>query len=512
MLFNSSLFLFYFLPFVLLGFLALQKAGNQRLVMVWLIACSLLFYAWWNVSYLLLLILSIVVNYNLGLRLSRDGPAGGRVWLWLGIAFNLGLLGYFKYANFFLDNVNVFFDTGWNFENIFLPLGISFYTFQQVAYLLDSRKGLTKGHGFLEYSLFVSFFPQLIAGPISHHGAIVPQFQHLGSADNTSRNLGIGFTILIIGLFKKVVVADTFAMFSSPVFALAEMGQPIYTLDALAGIFSYAFQLYFDFSGYCDMAIGLACLFGIKLPVNFFSPYRAQNISDFWRMWHATLSRFLRDYVYTPLGGYFCSRNRQRFNLFTTMLVAGVWHGAGWTFVVYGTCHGIYCVVHQLWRVKVSSPLGIVSNRYYAAFSQLCTFLIVVFTLVLFRADSIATSRYLLSRVFVPGELTFVPQYLQAFGRSGIFKLDSIILLDQHATWIIFGLLASALAACWLLPNTAQLFERQQVMITKPAAGRRAVLQLEWEASTRWATFVGFLAVISYLNLSGVSEFLYFQF
>jgi alginate O-acetyltransferase complex protein AlgI len=307
-------------------------------------------------------------------------------------------------------------------------------------------------------------------------------------------------------------VADTFALFSTPVFTLASFEFPLYTLDALAGIFSYAFQLYFDFSGYSDMAIGLACLFGIKLPINFFSPYRAQNISDFWRMWHATLSRFLRDYVYMPLGGFVCSPNRQRLNLFATMFVGGIWHGAGWTFVGYGICHGIYCVVHQLWRINVSGPLDLVRNRYYAAAAQLFTFLIVVFTLALFRSDTITTTRYLLSRVFVPGDLTFVAPYLKAIKRSGIFKMDGIVLLSQHATWIVFGMLAFALAACWLLPSTAQLFQRQQVMIDKPTAGRRAVLQFEWQASGRWAVFVAALAAMSFLTLGQVSEFLYFQF
>jgi alginate O-acetyltransferase complex protein AlgI len=512
MLFNSSEFLFFFLPIVLLGFLALQKAGHKRLLMAWLTASSLFFYAWWNPSYLFLLIFSAIVNYNLGVRLSRGSATDGKAWLFLGIALNLGLLGYFKYANFFLDNVNSLLHVGWNFEKIILPLAISFYTFQQITYLVDSRKNLTEAHGFLEYSLFVCFFPQLIAGPIVHHSDMLAQFHRLGTVGNTSRNLAIGLSILIIGLFKKVVLADTFAMFSTPIFTLAATGQPLYTLDALAGIFSYTFQLYFDFSGYSDMAIGLACMFGIKLPINFFSPYRAQNISDFWRMWHATLSRFLRDYVYMPLGGFVCSPNRQRFNLFATMFVGGIWHGAGWTFVCYGVCHGIYCIVHQLWRIKVSGPLGLVRNRYYAASAQLFTFLIVVFTLALFRADSIATTRHLLARVFVPGDLTFASQYLRSIRRSGIFKMDSIVQLNQHATWVVFGLLAFALAVCWLLPSTAQLFQRQQVMIDKPTAGRRAVLQFEWRASRLWTLFVAFLAAISLLNFSGVSEFLYFQF
>jgi len=512
MLFNSTEFLFFFLPIVYLGFRLLQTAHRQRLVMAWLTASSLFFYAWWNPSYLYLLILSAVVNYNLGAHLSRSGGSGGRAWLLAGIAFNLGLLGYFKYANFFLDNVSALFNAGWNFKKIILPLAISFYTFQQITYLVDSRKGVTEPHGFLEYSLFVCFFPQLIAGPIVHHSDMLTQFQNLGSAKNTYRNLGIGLSILMIGLFKKVVVADTFALFATPVFSLAALDQPIYTLDALAGIFSYAFQLYFDFSGYSDMAIGLACMFGIKLPVNFFSPYRAHNISDFWRMWHATLSRFLRDYVYMPLGGFACSPNRQRWNLFATMFVGGVWHGAGWTFVGYGVCHGIYCVLHQLWRVKVSGPMNLVSNRIYAAAAQLLTFLVVVLTLALFRSDTITTTRYLLSRLFVPGDLSFVPLYLSKIDRFSLFKIESLVKENQDASLVVFGSLALALAACWLLPSTAQIFQRQEVMIARPPAGRPAVLQLEWQPNRRWALFIAALFTMSFLTLSQVSEFLYFQF
>lgn len=512
MLFNSIQFLFFFLPLVLAGFLVLQKTGKLRLVILWLIGCSLLFYAWWSPVYLLLLLFSVCVNYALGVFLIRGGKEKGRNWLVLGVAFNLGLLGYFKYANFFLDNIQLLTSSSFNFRHIILPLAISFYTFQQIAYLVDSRKGITKRHGFLDYSLFVSFFPQLIAGPIVHHGEMLSQFDKLTNHSNTYRNICIGVSIIIIGLFKKVVIADSFALFATPVFDIAATGGDIYTMDAVAGTFSYAFQLYFDFSGYCDMAIGVACLFGIKLPVNFFSPFRAANISDFWRMWHATLSRFLRVYVYNSLGGFLCSPRRQRFNLFATMFLAGIWHGAGWTFVVYGVCHGSYVVIHQLWRINVSGPMGFLNNKAYMLVSQGFTFLLVALTLGVFRADSMTTAGHIYGAMLRWNGGVFVPAYITKLESTNIMQITSMILGDFHNISVVFISLSLALAACWLLPSTFQLFRHCEVTIAKPLAGREPVLQLQWQPNRKWGIYIATLAFISMMNLTQMSEFLYFQF
>ncbi|CAA0123817.1 Peptidoglycan O-acetyltransferase [Halioglobus japonicus] len=512
MLFNSIEFLFFFLPAVLLGFLLLQRLGHLRPIKFWLVACSLFFYAWWNPVYLLLLLLSAGVNYSLGRVLAKGGKDQGRQWLVLGIAFNLGLLGYFKYGNFFLDSVTQAMHWGFNFEYIVLPLAISFYTFQQITYLVDSRKGLTDSHNLLDYLLFVSFFPQLIAGPIVHHKEILPQFSRLTDRSKNSANITIGLSILVVGLFKKVVVADGFGFFSNGVFTLAAAGSPLATLDALVGVFAYSFQLYFDFSGYSDMAIGLACLFGIKLPVNFFSPFRAQNISDFWRMWHATLARFLRDYVYAPLGGFFCSPGRQRFNLFTTMFIGGVWHGAGWTFIVYGLCHGSYVIIHQLWRVKVSGPLGLVGKKSYNALAQVFTFLVVALTLVVFRADSLATAGRVYSSLFNWNGFQFLPAYEFKIFSNNALELMSGLFGVHGKEGVIFFFLALALAACWLLPSTYQLFRHCDIAIDKPLAGREPIVALQWQDNWRWGLFIGILAIASMVNLTQVSEFLYFQF
>jgi len=246
--------------------------------------------------------------------------------------------------------------------------------------------------------------------------------------------------------------------------------------------------------------------------VNFFSPYRAQNISDFWRMWHATLARFLRDYVYSPLGGFFCSPRRQRFNLFATMFIGGVWHGAGWTFVVYGLCHGTYVVVHQLWRIKVSGPLGLVGRKDYKAAAQLFTFLVVALTLVVFRADSITSAGRILGAICHWNGTQFIPEYMAALKNTTTLEFTSMVFRGNYSVSVVYLSLALALAVCWLLPSTYQLFRRCEVAIDKPLAGRESVINLQWQAGGAWAAYIAILAVASMLNLTQVSEFLYFQF
>ena len=512
MLFNSIEFLFIFLPAVWFGFWLLQRLGRPRLIMAWLILASFLFYGWWNPIYLWLLALSIGVNYGLGGALQRWQGLVKKALLICGIAFNIGLLAYFKYGNFFVESIAVLNDVSFNFSHIVLPLAISFYTFQQITYLVDTSKGLTDSHGFLEYCLFVSFFPQLIAGPIVHHQEMLGQFKQLGAPQETSRNLGIGLSILVIGLFKKVVIADSFGLFATPIFTMADSGVALYTLESLAGTFSYAMQLYFDFSGYSDMAIGLACLFGLKLPVNFYSPYRAQNISDFWRMWHATLSRFLRDYVYAPLGGFLCSPRRQRFNLFMTMFAGGVWHGAGWTFFLYGVFHGVYVVLHQIWRIRVSGPLGLVGKGWYKALAQLLTILVVVFTLVLFRAETVTAAADVYQGLMNADYWGFSPHYLQVLHATNFFAIADMVGLAGQAVILVFGSLVLAIMGCWFLPSTWQLFQPFDIALDKPPIGRAAVLSFSWQPGKVWALFIALLFTASCLNLTQVSEFLYFQF
>jgi D-alanyl-lipoteichoic acid acyltransferase DltB (MBOAT superfamily) len=277
-----------------------------------------------------------------------------------GIICNIFLLGYFKYADFFIHNVNYISNTNFPTLGLVLPLAISFFTFQQITYLVDSYKKETKEHDFLNYAVFVTFFPQLIAGPIVHHKEMMPQFANVRNKVKNYKNIVLGIFIFSIGLFKKVVIADTFALWATHGFDVANT---LNIFEAWATSLSYTFQLYFDFSGYTDMAIGAALLFNIKLPINFNSPYKALNIQDFWKRWHITLSRFLRDYVYIPLGGNRKGKYRVYSNLLATFLIGGLWHGAGWTFIFWGFLHGVAMAVHRAWK-----ELNFTVNKYLAWF------------------------------------------------------------------------------------------------------------------------------------------------
>ena len=304
MLFNSFQFIFVFLPLTLLGFHWIGKQGHHRACIAWLVGASLFFYSWWNPAYLVLILSSVLLNYGVGVSLaSTPSNLNKKLVLIFGVTANLGLIGYYKYANFFVETFNMLVGTKQDLHEVILPLAISFFTFQQIAYLVDVYRGETREHNLLNYCLFVVFFPQLIAGPIVHHKEIWPQFARDALYRLRAENLAIGFTIFAIGLFKKVVLADEIAVFATAVFVGAENDIPATFFEAWGGALAYSFQLYFDFSGYSDMAIGVARMFGIRLPLNFNSPYKATSIIDFWQRWHITLSRFLRAYLYIPLGG-----------------------------------------------------------------------------------------------------------------------------------------------------------------------------------------------------------------
>jgi D-alanyl-lipoteichoic acid acyltransferase DltB (MBOAT superfamily) len=350
MLFNSYEFIFAFLPIVFVIYYFLL---SKRLVVGakgFLVFASLFFYSWWNIAYLPLILSSMLFNYVVGNSLNGNKDKikiSKKSLLTIGIVSNLGLLGYFKYADFFIENVNYFSGSQIDLLHLALPLAISFFTFQQIAYLVDSYREETKEYDFLNYALFVTFFPQLIAGPIVHHKEMMPQFASKWNLVKNYKNIAIGIFIFSIGLFKKVVIADTFAVWATNGFDKAET---LNLIEAWATSLSYTFQLYFDFSGYTDMAIGTALLFNIRLPINFNSPYKATDIQDFWRRWHITLSRFLRDYIYIPLGGNRKGSFRTYNNLMATFILGGLWHGAGWTFIFWGFLHGLALVIHRVWK------------------------------------------------------------------------------------------------------------------------------------------------------------------
>jgi D-alanyl-lipoteichoic acid acyltransferase DltB (MBOAT superfamily) len=374
-LFNSKIFVFLFLPASLAGFWLAARLAGPRAARLWLVGASLFFYGWWRPAFLPLLIGSVLANYFIGSHLKGSYA---KAWLVAGLAFNLGLLGYFKYRGFFAALA------GFPTLSLVLPLGISFFTFQQIMFLVDNFRGdIPEKTSLLDYACFVAFFPHLIAGPIVRPRDIIPQFQALRPLDNFSARLTDGIEIFLLGLAKKVVLADSFARLSDPGFAAA-VGHHLTLIEAWTALLAYTLQIYFDFSGYSDMAIGIARMFGIAFPRNFNSPYQAQNISEFWRRWNITLSQFLRDYLYIPLGGSRRGERRRLLNLMITMLLGGLWHGAALKFLVWGGLHGFYLIIQRAFsRLPVHVPPFIARGLTLAA---------VILAWVPFRAQNFATA------------------------------------------------------------------------------------------------------------------------
>ncbi|WGL15242.1 MBOAT family protein [Microbulbifer bruguierae] len=361
MLFNSIPFILVFLPAALIGFYALRRLDLFRISLAWLSVVSLFFYAWWNPKYLFLLLFSIIANFFLG-NLIASSPHK-RFFLITGIVGNLFAIAIYKYLGFFAVSVSYLTGTSISIPDLILPLAISFFTFQQIAYLVDTHRTGRAEKQFDKYLLFISFFPQLIAGPIVHHREVSQQFNQLAIGNVHVEKINAGIFLFVIGLAKKVLIADQLAPYATPVFSAADAGSYPSFLEAWGGLLAYSFQLYFDFSGYADMAVGLAKMFGVELPINFNSPYKSKNIIDFWRRWHITLSHFLRDYLYIPLGG---SRSGSKnLNLLITMLLGGLWHGAGWNFVIWGGLHGAFLVINHQWLYVKS----LISSFFLARFS-----------------------------------------------------------------------------------------------------------------------------------------------
>lgn len=386
MLFNSIEFLLMFLPLALAGFHWLNTRSSQRAGVTFLVAASLVFFAYWDGRYLVLLAGSMAWNWLIAQRLMK-GPS--KTALAAGVAGDLAVLGYFKYANFFVATAQQITGSTWNWSQVILPIGISFFTFTQIAFLVDAYRGQVKERGGLNYILFVTFFPHLIAGPILHHKEMMPQFAEIHGKRPNGRMVGYGLFLLIVGLFKKIVIADNLAKYVDPVFANVHAME---ILDAWTATVGYTLQLYFDFSAYSEMAMGIAMLFGITLPMNFDSPYKARDISEFWKRWHMTLSRFLRDYVYIPMGGNRNGFARTLMTLWLTMLIGGIWHGAGWTFVVWGVMHGTMLVAHRVW-----SKTGM---RLPPWAGQALTVFFVAMAWVVFRANTLDDAMLLWRKMF----------------------------------------------------------------------------------------------------------------
>jgi alginate O-acetyltransferase complex protein AlgI len=497
MLFSSYTFLFQFLPAVALAFAAARRHSPRAGILV-LVAASLFFYGAWKPIYLLLFVASVAVNFSLGLRM--EDPVKRRATGSFGVALNLALLCYFKYTNFIFDSLNTLTGAPLPFVNIILPLGISFFTFQQIAYLVDVMRGAKVERDIVSYTLFVSFFPHLIAGPLVHHAEMIPQFKR-GRTGRSAVLAARGLAIFSAGLFKKVVIADNLAQFVSPVFAHLDAGGGVSTSWAWLSTLSYTLQIYFDFSGYSDMAIGLALLFGIRLPVNFRSPYRAASIIEFWRRWHITLSRFLRDYLYIPLGGNRLGGQRRYVNLMITMLLGGLWHGAAWNFFIWGGLHGLYLCINHLWRGWRGEPKK--SGLPAKALGWVITFFAVVIAWVFFRAKTAAGAWQML------GSLFGIEAGSSAYASPGILRLmDLPILIGEERLLLIGGgAVALALIIALALPNVPQLFGyREYRHAPEPASF------LRWRPSAAWALVTAFAFAISLFGMWQRLEFLYFQF
>ncbi len=483
MLFNSLHFILLFLPLVIVIYYWLI---GKRVILgarLWLVSSSLFFYAFWNIYYLPLILISMAVNFMIGSTISSGNTRfNKKSLLTLGIVLNVCALGYFKYTDFFISNVNWLFHTEIPYQHIVLPLAISFFTFQQIAYLVDCYKGLTKEYDILSYALFVSFFPQLIAGPIVAHYEMMPQFTKTANWVKNYRNIFLGITIFIIGLFKKIIIADTYAQYATIGF------DQLNTLTFWGGWFtslSYAVQIYFDFSGYCDMAIGCALMFNIKLPINFNSPYKALNIQDFWRRWHITLSRFLRDYLYIPLGGNRKGEVRACANIFTVFLLGGLWHGAAWTFVIWGILHGVANLIYRLWR-----KTGITLNKFLAWF---ITFNFVNLSWVFFRAKSFDSAQKVLSAMF--DFSSFFSFTDRPWWRIRYYLTD----FDVRSN-AVYGLIL-ILILCTLLPNSIQIIQKLATI-----KKRKIILIISICLAMLSVALLTKMIIIPY------SEFIYFNF
>jgi D-alanyl-lipoteichoic acid acyltransferase DltB (MBOAT superfamily) len=492
MLFTSPIFLFCFLPAVLLGFHALRLSGRNILLVLWLLAASMVFYAWWSPYFLLLLIASMLANYWIGYAIQQAEKPIRNLLFFIGIAGNLGLLAYFKYADFFIETLNNIGKSDLPLLHIVLPLGISFFTFQKIAYLADIHAHHARTRRLADFALFVFFFPQLIAGPIVHHSEVMPQFRLLGREEAHDRqkaralaweNSAVGLTIFLIGLVKKVVIADQIARYVSPIYAAASHEPAVGFVLAWQAALGYTVQLYFDFSGYSDMAIGLARLFGIRLPANFNSPYASLSIIEFWRRWHMTLSRFLRDYVYIPLGGNRHGPARRYINVLATMILGGFWHGAGWTFILWGTLHGIYLLIAHAWesfaRVRLPAPLA-----------WGLTLLAVIVAWVIFRAPDLNSAGVILKGLV---------------GMQGLHH--PIVNVAEAPALILISLLL--LAASAILPNTQQIMRAYRPVLGAVAPAK---VPVRWSPSLRFAALGGIAAMAVILLSWETSEFLYFQF
>lgn len=483
MLFNSYSFIFLFLPITMILYFWLNKYNKNRLAKAWLVITSLYFYSDFHKSYLILITISILVNYFIGQKLSNNkyNIIQRKMLLTIGVVFNLGGLGYFKYYDFFVSNINSLLGTNFTLLHILLPLGISFFTFQQLSFIVDSYKRYDLTYDFLNYCLFVTFFPQLIAGPIVLPTEMLPQFEAEENKKINCENMNKGLYIFSIGLAKKVIIADTIANFANAGF---DMMDKLNFIEAWLTSISYTLQLYFDFSGYCDMAIGIGLMFNIILPANFNSPYKSTNIQEFWKRWHMTLGRFMTNYLYIPLGGNRKGELRTLRNLFIVFLASGIWHGAGWNFIIWGMLHGICIVIHRIWKNS-----GRKLNKLVGWF---ITINLVNIFWVFFRAQTVTDAMKVIKGMFDLNNLFILLKNINKIGEVTQKYRESVAKLS-YVDYRIAGLMI--LIALFLLIGNNSLYKKRKMNF-----------------SFKNAMELNFYFWWSIILMNKVSEFLYFNF
>lgn len=490
MLFNSYIFVFLFFPAAVAGYYLLHHWKQEKAALGYLIMMSLVFYGYnynsSSIRHLIILAVSILLNYLNVSRMARTGGAARRLHLLFGLLLNLGILFCFKYYDFFIENVNAVLKTDCHFLRLALPLGISFYTFQQLSYVIDSYRGDCEKYSFLEYAAYVSFFPQLVAGPIVYHDELIPQLREEKNHHINYVNLGRGIYAFALGLAKKVLVADSLSKI-----VLAGYGE-IGELNCISTVFvmiCYSMQIYFDFSGYCDMAYGIGFMFNVELPVNFNSPYKAASVREFWDRWHMTLTRFFTKYVYIPLGGSRKGTFRTYLNVMIVFLVSGIWHGANWTFILWGVVNGIGNLFDRLFDGVLKKIPRVI--RRTVTFGFCCV------AWSMFRAESVEDGFRIISNLGTAGDGTIHEDVLEAL--NGIFEVK---LLGRMG-------LASVMEACpWLLPVVLSLV---LILVCRLMRNTQEKVNDNRYGFRRIVATVGLL-VWSVLSLSEVSEFLYFNF
>lgn len=534
MLFNSYAFIFLFLPIVAaISYLLGQY--NSTKSKIWLCAASIFFYGSGNWKYTGLLIASILINFLASSIIAQknkkrtdfktNSTKPQSIVLHATILANLILLFYFKYTNFFISTSNEWLGTEFYLHAITLPLGISFFTFTQIAYLVDSHQGKVTHHSLINYFLLVTYFPHQIAGPLLHHKQMIPQFEKRSNWAPKPLNIAAGLTLFAIGLAKKVVIADHLAEYSDLVFNAVANGQSLMLLEAWVGALSYTLQLYFDFSGYSDMAIGLSLMFNIRLPINFNSPYKATSIIDFWRRWHITLSTFLKDYLYIPLGGNRHGTLARNLNLFVTMLLGGMWHGAGWSFIIWGGLHGVYLIINHGWR-SLRTCLGWTNEHATGRFlARALTFLCVVLGWVFFRSDSLHGGLALLCSMAGLNGIS-LPTSVQGGELSALLTstglevnfLGLLPITQTDSTEVLSSLILS-LAIVWLLPNSCEFlavskptYEATTTALSQQGKPLPSVIWLRWSPTLFHALIFGAMFACSILMIVKGSPFLYFRF